>query len=71
MQMKFPLLAAFLGLLLAACPAYAQLDTQVELATAWKATLAKHIAGNKLLPIEGRGKLVAPRYHWSSTGPAS
>jgi len=56
MQMKFPLLAAFLGLLLAACPAYAQLDTQVELATAWKATLAKHIAGNKLLPIEGRGQ---------------
>ena len=56
MQMKFPLLAALLGLLLATCPAYAQLDTQVELATAWKATLAKHIAGNKLLPIEGRGQ---------------
>lgn len=55
MQMKFYLLAALLALL-APCSADAQSDSQVERATAWKATLTKHIAGNKLLPTEGRGQ---------------
>ncbi|WFU73516.1 MULTISPECIES: energy transducer TonB [unclassified Bradyrhizobium] len=54
------MLTAFLGLL-AAFPAHAQSDLQVERATAWKATLAKHIAGNKLLPIEGRGQTIDGR----------
>lgn len=60
MQMNFPLAAALL-VLLAARPAYAQSDSQVERATAWKATLTKHIAGNKLLPIEGRGQTIDGR----------
>jgi len=55
MQMKLLLSATLLGLL-AAFPALAQTDKQVGRATAWKATLTKHIAGNKLLPIEGRGQ---------------
>lgn len=60
MQMKLPLLAALIGFL-TAFPAYAQLDSQVERATAWKATLAKHIAGNKLLSIEGRRQTIDGR----------
>lgn len=60
MQMKFPLLAALLGLL-AASPTHAQTDLQTERATAWKATLTKHIAGNKLLPINGRGQTIEGR----------
>jgi protein TonB len=60
MQMKFPLLAALLGLLLG-YPAYAQLESQVERATVWKATLTKHIVGNKLLPIDGRGQTIEGR----------
>ncbi|RXT33506.1 hypothetical protein B5V03_38940 [Bradyrhizobium betae] len=55
MQMKFPLLAALLGLL-AAFPAHAQTDTQTERVTAWKARLTGHITGSGLLPIEGRGQ---------------
>ncbi|MBR0907455.1 energy transducer TonB [Bradyrhizobium liaoningense] len=60
MQIKFPLFVALLGLL-TACPAYAELDTQVERATAWKTTLTQHIAGNKLLPINGRGQTIEGR----------
>lgn len=53
--MKLLRSAAILGFL-AAFPALAQTDLQIERATAWKAALTKHIAGNKLLPIEGRGQ---------------
>ncbi|MDA9508245.1 hypothetical protein XI09_27125 [Bradyrhizobium sp. CCBAU 11386] len=55
MQMKFPLLAALLGLL-AVFPVYAQTDLQTERATAWKARLTEHIVGNRLLPTEARGQ---------------
>ena len=60
MQMKSPLLVAFLGLL-AVFPAYAQTDLQVERATAWKAALTQHIAGNKLLPLNGPGQTIEER----------
>lgn len=55
MQMKFPLLAAFLGLL-AAFPAYAQTDAPSESVKAWKARLSAHIAGYRLFPVAARGQ---------------
>lgn len=55
MQMKFPLLAALLGLL-AAFPAHAQTDTQSENVKAWKVRLAAHIADYRLFPAEARGE---------------
>ena len=51
MQMKFPLLAALLGLL-TALPSYAQSDA----VRAWKMRLAAHIANNRLFPPERRGQ---------------
>jgi protein TonB len=55
MQMKFPLLAALLGLLIA-FPAYAQTDAQSESIKAWKARLSAHIANNRYFPPEGVGQ---------------
>ncbi|MEY9542365.1 TonB family protein [Bradyrhizobium diazoefficiens] len=55
MQMKFPLLAAFLGLL-AVSPTHAQTDLQTERATAWKARLSAHIAGYRQFPAEALGQ---------------
>ncbi|WP_311972289.1 energy transducer TonB family protein [Bradyrhizobium campsiandrae] len=53
MRMKLLLSVVLLGLL-AGRPTLAQTDLQIERAIAWKAALAKHIAGNKLLPVEAR-----------------
>ncbi|MDA9402620.1 energy transducer TonB family protein [Bradyrhizobium sp. CCBAU 45389] len=55
MQMKFPLLAALLGLL-AAFPSHAQTDTQSESAQAWKARLSAHIAKSRLFPAQALGQ---------------
>lgn len=55
MQMKFPLLAALLGLL-TAFPALAQTDTPTESVKAWKARLAAHVASNRYFPAEGLGQ---------------
>ncbi|MGY8636312.1 TonB family protein [Bradyrhizobium sp. 14AA] len=55
MQMKFPLLAALLGLL-AAFPAHAQTDTQSESVKAWKAKLSAHIARSRVFPAEAMGQ---------------
>jgi len=55
MQMKFPLLAVFLGLL-AAFPSHAQTDTQSESAQAWKAKLSAHIAKSRLFPAQALGQ---------------
>ncbi|TYL91992.1 TonB family protein [Bradyrhizobium rifense] len=55
MQMKLLLSATLIGLQ-AAFPALAQTDKQIERASAWKARLTEHIAGNTLLAIEGRGQ---------------
>lgn len=55
MQMKFPLLAALLGLL-AAFPAYAQTESQSESIKAWTARLSAHIAGYRLFPAEALGQ---------------
>ncbi len=54
MQMKFPLLAALLGLL-AAFPSHAQTDTQSESAQAW-AKLSAHIAKSRLFPAQALGQ---------------
>ncbi|RXH06357.1 energy transducer TonB family protein [Bradyrhizobium vignae] len=55
MQMKSPLLAAFLGLL-AAFPSDAQTYTQSENAQAWKARLSAHIAKSRLFPAQALGQ---------------
>ncbi|MCK1362488.1 energy transducer TonB [Bradyrhizobium sp. 199] len=55
MQMKFPLLAALLGLL-AAFPAHAQTDMRSESARAWKARLSAHIAKSRLYPAQALGQ---------------
>ena len=55
MKMKFPLLAALLGLL-AAFPALAQTEPQSESAKAWKARLAAHVASSKYFPAQGLGQ---------------
>ncbi|WP_245343955.1 energy transducer TonB family protein [Bradyrhizobium japonicum] len=55
MQMKFPLLAALLGLL-AAFPAHAQTEPQSETVKAWKAGLSAHIASNRFFPVGARGQ---------------
>jgi protein TonB len=55
MQMKFPFLAALLGLL-AAFPALAQTDTPSESVNAWRARIAAHIASNKYFPANGLGQ---------------
>jgi protein TonB len=55
MQMKFPFVAAFLGLL-AAFPAFAQTDTPSESVKAWRARIAAHIASNKYYPAQGLGQ---------------
>jgi len=56
MQMKFPLLAALVGLL-AALPAHAQTDLETERADAWKARLTDHIVRTRQLPPEARGQV--------------
>ncbi|WP_247530357.1 energy transducer TonB [Bradyrhizobium sp. 199] len=53
--MKFPLLAALLGLL-AAFPAHAQTDMRSESARAWKARLSAHIAKSRLYPAQALGQ---------------
>lgn len=55
MQMKFPLLAALLGLL-AAFPSYAQTEPQSDSVKAWKVRLAAHINSNKFFPVEAWGQ---------------
>ncbi|MCP3447768.1 TonB family protein [Bradyrhizobium sp. CCGUVB14] len=55
MQMKFPLTAALLGLLLA-FPALAQTDTPTENVKAWRARIAAHINSNKYFPGGGLGQ---------------
>ncbi|MBR0786926.1 energy transducer TonB family protein [Bradyrhizobium iriomotense] len=55
MQMKFPLLAALLGLLVTP-PSHAQTDTQSESAQAWKAKLSAHIARSGLFPVQALGQ---------------
>jgi protein TonB len=55
MQMKFPLLAAVLGLL-ATLPAYAQTNTPSESVQAWRARLAAHLAEKKRFPPEAGGQ---------------
>ncbi|MET4214100.1 energy transducer TonB [Bradyrhizobium sp. LA2.1] len=55
MQMKFPLLAALLGLL-AAFPAHAQTESQSETVKAWKAGLSAHIASSRFFPVGARGQ---------------
>ncbi|MDA9548961.1 hypothetical protein ACM43_31825 [Bradyrhizobium sp. CCBAU 45321] len=55
MQMKIPLLAAFLGFL-AAFPAHAQTEKQSESAQAWKARLSAHIAKSRLFPAQALGQ---------------
>lgn len=55
MQMKFPLVAALLGML-AALPAHAQTEPQSDIINAWKARLSAHIASYRLFPAEARGQ---------------
>lgn len=55
MQMKFPFLAALLGLL-AAFPAHAQTEPQSDSIKAWKARLSAHIAGYRQFPPEALGQ---------------
>ncbi|MCK1391448.1 TonB family protein [Bradyrhizobium sp. 1] len=55
MQMKFPLLAALLGLLLG-YPAHAQTEPQSESVKAWKARLLAHIASYRQFPAEALGQ---------------
>ncbi|WP_456617560.1 MULTISPECIES: energy transducer TonB family protein [unclassified Bradyrhizobium] len=55
MQMKFPLLAALLGLL-AAFPSYAQTEPQSDSVKAWKAGVAAHINSNRFFPVEAWGQ---------------
>jgi protein TonB len=55
MQMKFPLLAAVLGLL-AAFPAHAQTEPPSENVKAWKARLSAHIASYGQFPVEALGQ---------------
>ncbi|MDA9490925.1 hypothetical protein XI08_17905 [Bradyrhizobium sp. CCBAU 11361] len=55
MQMKFPLLAALLGLL-AALPAHAQTEPQSENIKAWKVRLRAHIGSYRQFPVEGLGQ---------------
>jgi protein TonB len=55
MQMKFPLLAAILGLL-AVLPAHAQTEPQSESIEAWKARLSAHIASYRHFPAEALGQ---------------
>lgn len=53
--MKFPLLAALLGLL-AAFPSHAQTEPQSDSVKAWKARLAAHIASNRFFPVAAQGQ---------------
>lgn len=55
MQMKLPLLVAFLGLL-STTLARAETDVPSESVKAWKARLAAHINSNKFSPAEGFGQ---------------
>lgn len=55
MQMKFPLVAALLGLL-AAFPAHAQTDRSTDKVNAWKMRLATQIASNRQLPPAAVGQ---------------
>ncbi|KYG22198.1 hypothetical protein SE92_19780 [Bradyrhizobium sp. AT1] len=55
MQMKFPLLAALLGLL-TAVPSLAQAESQNDSVKAWTARLAAHINSNKFFPVKAWGQ---------------
>ena len=55
MQMKFPLLAALVGLLVA-FSAHAQAESQSENVKAWKARLSAHIAGHRQFPSDALGQ---------------